>query len=87
MPPSDIEDRKLTVRSPRSGQKREIVFIPQKVVADRLREYIATKEVAPDQQISLESCMAGRSAVKRLETNNLIRIRFSLGMCYASAKS
>ncbi len=35
--PSDIEDRKLTLKNPKSGREREIVFIPQKV-ADRLRE-------------------------------------------------
>ena len=37
--PGDIEDRKLTLKSPKSGKEQEIVFIPQKV-ADRLREYI-----------------------------------------------
>jgi len=36
--PADIEDRKLTLRSPKSGKEREIVFVPQKV-ADRLKEY------------------------------------------------
>ena len=36
---NDIEDRKLTLRSPKSGKEQEIVFIPQKV-ADRLKEYI-----------------------------------------------
>jgi integrase len=35
--PIDIEDRRLTPRSPKSGKGREIVFIPQKV-ADRLRK-------------------------------------------------
>jgi integrase/recombinase XerD len=39
--PSDIEDRRLTLRSPKSGKEREIVFIPQKV-ADRLKGYINT---------------------------------------------
>jgi integrase/recombinase XerD len=29
--PSDIEDRKLTLRAPKSGKEREIVFIPQKI--------------------------------------------------------
>ena len=33
--PGDIEDRKLTLRSPKSGKECEVVFIPQKV-ADRL---------------------------------------------------
>ncbi len=45
--PGDIEDRKLTLRSPKSGKEQEIVFIPQKV-ADRLREYISTKKIGAD---------------------------------------
>ncbi len=35
---SDIKDRKLILREPKSGKEHEIVFIPQKV-ADRLRSY------------------------------------------------
>jgi integrase len=34
---SDLQDRKLNLREPKSGREREVVFIPQKV-ADRLRE-------------------------------------------------
>ncbi len=48
--PADIEDRKLTLRNPKSGKEREIVFIPQKV-ADRLREYIMHKGIASDRRI------------------------------------
>jgi integrase len=33
---SDLQDRKLNLREPKSGRKREVVLIPQKV-ADRLR--------------------------------------------------
>jgi len=40
--PKDIEDRKLTLRTPKRGKEREIVFIPQKT-ADRLKEYITRK--------------------------------------------
>jgi len=36
--PADIEDRKLTLRTPKSGKEREIVSIPQKI-ADYLKEY------------------------------------------------
>ena len=64
--PSDIEDRKLTLRSPKSGKEREIVFIPQKV-ADRLREYINTKKIweRPEDLSHIlhcrqESCKQGR---------------------------
>ena len=62
--PSDIEDRKLTLRSPKSGKDRETVFIPQKV-ADRLREYIAAKSVGPDQRIFPISYTAGRRVVNK----------------------
>jgi integrase len=39
---SDLQDRKLTLREPKSGREREVVFVPQKV-ADRLREYAAKR--------------------------------------------
>jgi integrase/recombinase XerD len=42
--PKDIEDRKLTLRTPKSGKEREIIFIPQKI-ADRLKEYITVKGI------------------------------------------
>ena len=48
--PADIEDRKLTLRAPKSGKEREIVFIPQKI-ADRLKEYITRKGIGSDQRI------------------------------------
>jgi integrase/recombinase XerD len=48
--PADIEDRKLTLRGPKSGKEREIVFIPQKV-ADCLKEYITGKGLGSDRRI------------------------------------
>ena len=47
--PRDVQDRKLTLRDPKSGKEREHVFIPQKV-ADRLKEYIRDKNIQPDQR-------------------------------------
>ena len=61
---ADVEDRKLTLRSPKSGKEREIVFIPQKV-ADRLREYITTKGIGPDQRVFPISYTAGRRVVNK----------------------
>ena len=58
--PGDIEDRKLTLRTPKSGKEREIVFIPQKI-SDRLKEYITRKGIVPDQRIFPISYAAGRS--------------------------
>jgi len=62
--PNDIEDRKLTLRSPKSGKEREIVFIPQKV-ADRLKEYISAKGIGPDQRIFRISYAAARRVVNK----------------------
>lgn len=62
--PADIEDRKLTLKSPKSGKEREIVFIPQKV-ADRLKEYIINKGIGPDQRIFPISYTAGRRVVNK----------------------
>jgi len=62
--PNDIEDRKLTLRSPKSGKEREIVFIPQKV-ADRLKEYISAKGIGPDQRIFRISYTAARRVVNK----------------------
>jgi integrase/recombinase XerD len=62
--PADIEDRKLTLRNPKSGKEREIVFIPQKV-ADRLREYITAKRIETDQRVFPISYTSGRRIVNK----------------------
>ena len=62
--PTDIEDRKLTLRTPKSGKEREIVFIPQKI-ADRLKEYITRKGIGSDQRIFPISYTAGREVVNK----------------------
>jgi integrase len=40
----DVQDRKLIIHDPKSGNEQEIIFIPQKV-ADRLIEYIRTNNI------------------------------------------
>jgi integrase/recombinase XerD len=62
--PIDIEDRKLTLRTPKSGKEQEIVFIPQKI-ADCLKEYITRKVIGPDQRIFPISYTAGREIVNK----------------------
>jgi integrase len=62
--PNDSEDRKLTLRSPKSGKEREIVFIPQKV-ADRLKEYITSKGIRSDLRIFPISYTAARRVVNK----------------------
>lgn len=60
--PSDIEDRKILIRAPKSGKEMEVVFIPQKL-ADRLKGYIQDKGIDPDKRIFPISYSAARMAV------------------------
>ena len=46
----DVDERKLSLVSPKSGRQNEIVFIPQKVSV-RLKEYIRKKRLESTQRI------------------------------------
>jgi integrase/recombinase XerD len=48
--PSDINERRLTLRDPKSGRDQEFIFIPQRL-ADRLKDYIREKGIQPNQKI------------------------------------
>jgi integrase/recombinase XerD len=48
--PSDITERRLTLRDPKSGREQEFIFIPQKL-ADRLKDYIRENGIQPNQRI------------------------------------
>ena len=38
----DVDDQKLTIKNPKSGKSREVVFIPKKL-ADRLKDYLSSE--------------------------------------------
>lgn len=48
--PSDVNDRRLTLRDPKSGREQEFIFIPQRL-ADRLKDYIRKKDIQSHQRI------------------------------------
>ena len=48
--PSDIHERRLTLREPKSGREQEFIFVPQRL-ADRIKDYIREKGIRPDQRI------------------------------------
>lgn len=48
--PADINDRRLTLREPKSGKEQEFIFIPQKI-AELLKDYIKDKGVQPHERI------------------------------------
>jgi integrase/recombinase XerD len=62
--PSDIDDRKLIIREPKSRKESEMVFIPQKL-AHRLKEYIQSRDIQPYERIFPISHQAARVAVKK----------------------
>ncbi len=62
--PDDIAGQKLLLRDPKSGREQEFIFITQKI-ADRLREYINSKHIEPNQRVFPISYEAARSMVKK----------------------
>ena len=48
--PSDIHERRLTLKEPKSGREQEFIFIPQRV-ADRLKDYIRERGIQAHQHI------------------------------------
>jgi integrase/recombinase XerD len=48
--PSDIHERRLTLKEPKSGREQEFIFIPQRL-ADRLKDYIREKGIQSHQRI------------------------------------
>jgi integrase/recombinase XerD len=62
--PEDVNDRKLALREPKSGNARELVFIPQKV-ADRLKEYVKENGIQPQERIFPICYETARSMVNK----------------------
>jgi len=60
----DVNDRKLFLLQPKSGRQNEIVFIPKKV-ADRLRDFIRSKNIEPEQRIFPIAYTSAREIVKK----------------------
>lgn len=62
--PNDVNERKLTLREPKSGRIQETVFIPQKV-ADRLKDYLKEKSLKPENRIFPICYEPARAIVKK----------------------
>ncbi len=72
--PSDINDRRLTLRDPKSGREQEFIFIPQRL-ADRLKDYIRQKDIQPHQRIFPICYEAARTMVAKAGTKVGIHLR------------
>jgi len=62
--PVDIKDGKINLSDPKSGRESEVVFIPQKIV-DRIKEYVQSKGIAPEQRIFPITYNAARVMVNK----------------------
>jgi len=62
--PSDINDRRLTLRDPKSGREQEFIFIPQKL-AERLKDYVRENCIQPHQRIFTICHEAAREMVAK----------------------
>ncbi len=48
--PNDVDGVKVTLRNPKSGREREIVFITKRI-SERLKNYIRDRGIGPDGRI------------------------------------
>jgi len=62
---TDVSDRKLTIREPKSGKESETAFMPEQI-AKRLSEYISSKELQPEDRLFPICYSTVRSLIKRL---------------------
>jgi integrase/recombinase XerD len=46
----DLNDRRLTLKEPKSGREQEFIFIPQRL-ASRLKDYIREKDIQPHERV------------------------------------
>ncbi len=72
--PSDINDRRLTLKDPKSGREQEFIFIPQRI-ADRLKGFIRDKGIDQNQRIFPICYEAAREMVAKAGTVVDIHLR------------
>ena len=62
--PKDIEDRKIILTEPKSGQESEKVFLTQKL-ANALKNYIRKKEIDSEERVFPLTYTAARAIVRK----------------------
>ena len=61
---TDVSDRKLVLRTPKSGKESEVAFMPQKI-AERLKDYIRDRGGPPDRRVFPITYTAARAVVRK----------------------
>jgi integrase/recombinase XerD len=62
---SDISDRKLILRGPKSGKESEMAFMPEQI-ARRLHDYIKQENLSPEDRIFPICYSTARTLIRRL---------------------
>ncbi len=71
---SDVSDRKLCLRTPKSGREQEVAFMPE-AIATRLRSYITAEQLVGGDALFPISYSTARSFIKHLGEKANVRIR------------
>lgn len=62
---SDVSDRKLILRGPKSGKESKVAFMPEQI-ARRLYDYIQQKSLSPEDSIFPICYSTARALIKKL---------------------
>jgi len=62
---SDVSDRKLILRGPKSGKESEVAFMPEQI-ARRVTDYIQQKGLSPEEQLFPICYSTARGLIKNL---------------------
>jgi len=62
---SDVSDRKLTLRAPKSGKESEVAFMPEQI-AKRVHDYIQQKTLSPDDRLFPICYSTARAVIKKI---------------------
>jgi integrase/recombinase XerD len=71
---SDISERKIVLREPKSGKETEVAYMPEPI-AKRLEEYVRTQNLGPDDRLFPVSYSKVRSMIKELGAQLKMSIR------------
>lgn len=72
--PMDIDGRKITLESPKSGRHHEVVYISQKLV-DKIQNYIRSQKINSNERIFPLSYSGGRKIVAKAGEMLGVKIR------------
>jgi integrase/recombinase XerD len=71
---SDISERKIVLREPKSGKEAEVAYMPEPI-AKRMEEYVRTQNLGPDDRLFPVSYSKVRSMIKDLGAQLKMPIR------------